>query len=257
MLTTPLTLSPHRLRIFYYFLLLLVSVSFTLMNIKVSAAEPSAIPQIRQAVAGYLDEHFQQMQQQGEHSTGKKSELEVTLGHFDPRLRLAPCQQPLTIENSQPMRSGHITVKVRCQDKKPWSLFVAAQVKLYTYVVVAAKPLARRQLIGKTDLRLQRLDTSQLPYGYFTDMDDVIGLWASRPTIINTPIVPAAVEKPIVVERGDDVLITARIGQLEVRSKGTALSDGRVGEQIRIRNKKSERIVRGHILGRGRVEITL
>ncbi len=56
--------------------------------------------------------------------------------------------------------------------------------------------------------------------------------------------------------RNDSVLIKAGRSGLNIVTKGTALSDGSLGgEQIRVQNTKSKRIVDGTITGVGEVTV--
>ncbi|NEP50997.1 MAG: flagellar basal body P-ring formation protein FlgA, partial [Moorea sp. SIO3C2] len=50
-------------------------------------------------------------------------------------------------------------------------------------------------------------------------------------------------EQPLLIKRGDSVVVTARTGTLTVKMPGTALMDGHRGEQISVRNKQSNRVV--------------
>ena len=62
---------------------------------------------------------------------------------------------------------------------------------------------------------------------------------------------------PLLVAKGDHVKITAAAGQLSVSTNGIALTKGRKGEQIRVRNIGSEKILRARITGQGRVNVIL
>jgi flagella basal body P-ring formation protein FlgA len=59
------------------------------------------------------------------------------------------------------------------------------------------------------------------------------------------------------VSKGDQVVISARNSGLNVRMPGEALSNGAPGEQIRVRNLGSHRIIKARISGPGQVEVDL
>lgn len=59
------------------------------------------------------------------------------------------------------------------------------------------------------------------------------------------------------VKRGQSVIILAKNAVIQVRSQGVALSDGAIGEIIRVRNRLTKKIVEGTITSEGLVEIPL
>ncbi|WP_262163245.1 flagellar basal body P-ring formation chaperone FlgA, partial [Escherichia coli] len=54
-----------------------------------------------------------------------------------------------------------------------------------------------------------------------------------------------------VIRRGDQVVISARGASVSVRMPGEALTDGAPGEQINVRNLRSQRVVRARVVGPG------
>ena len=66
-------------------------------------------------------------------------------------------------------------------------------------------------------------------------------------------VLASQLDVPIAVERGSKVQIVARRGGVEITGVGEALSAGRIGSQVRVRNQSSGRIVHGWVTGPGRV----
>ncbi len=58
-----------------------------------------------------------------------------------------------------------------------------------------------------------------------------------------------------VVCRNDSVLIQAISNGMNITTKGTALSDGSLGQQIRVKNDKSNRIIDAQVSGIGEVVV--
>ena len=86
-----------------------------------SAAQPLHAPDdIRSEVRGFLAREV-----------GPESpQLRIEVNEPDPRLRLARCEEPLSLALPPGgPRSGSITVGVRCTGERPWSLFVPARVR--------------------------------------------------------------------------------------------------------------------------------
>ena len=175
-------------------------------------------------------------------------ETSIEIGQLDSRLRLARCARAPTAELAPGARAGgNGTVNVRCTEPVGWSIFVPFRVERYTEVVTVARPLSRQQVIQPADVRLTRLETSQLAKGYFQELAPVIGLEARRALVPEQVLIGAHVTQPTLVARGQQVtLFSARPG-LTVRMKGEALEEGAVGQRIRVRNSSSKRIVEGYV----------
>lgn len=191
--------------------------------------------------------------------TGKISgRHQIRMGRLDPRLRLAGCEKPLeaSLENTDtPL--GRITLRVRCEGVARWSVFVPAQVSLFRDVVVSTRPLKRNTSIQAADITLAERDISQLRQGYLLDPAEAIGNTTVRGLAADQPLSPSQIRTPPVIRRGDQVVISARSGTVSVRMPGEALSDGSTGQQIRVRNLRSQRIVHARVTGPGQVEVPM
>lgn len=187
---------------------------------------------------------------------GTVSSVEVT--SLDPRLNLAACEVPLQAfaANGQ-RRLGNTTVGVRCGGEKPWTLYVPVKIVSQVTVLASAQPLRRGSVLKASDLVPISRDAATLPHGYFVEPKALVGMQLKRSIRAGEAIVPSAVTAAPVVERGQEVLLTAAINGIEVSMKGEALEDGAAGERIQVRNLSSRRVVEGEVIGRNRVRVPL
>ena len=81
------------------------------------------------------------------------------------------------------------------------------------------------------------------------------GLVARRDFADGTPLLAIYFERPKTVERGDAVTVVAGVGSAKIEAPGEALSSGRCGDIIPIRNPRSNRTFRARIVAAGRVEV--
>ena len=130
-------------------------------------------------------------------------------------------------------------------------------VKLYQQVVVAARAIAKGEVLGTDNLRLERLDVGRLTTGYYSDINDISGLISRRALKPGTAFNRYLIEKPIVVNRNSAVTIIARSGGVEVTAFGKALQDGYEGQIIRVQNVNSQKYMAAKVTGPGTVEITI
>jgi len=180
--------------------------------------------------------------------------IEVTAKPLDRRLRLGLCELPLqTYESPNGLRPGRSVVGVRCDGAKPWKIFVSVNIATVQPVVVLAQPLARGQTVTAEHILLSEQDTSRLHRGYFSDPAQVIGQRSKRNLAVGKVVTPSTLARRQLVKRGSDVQILAKLGGLQVRMKGKALSNGAMGERIKVRNHSSGRVITGTVIDSGMI----
>lgn len=185
---------------------------------------------------------------------------EVSVNRLDPRLRLPLCPaDAISAQLESPnVPVGRVTVRVSCDSTEAqWRLFVPASVDLFQQVVVTARPLGRHAVISTGDIALRERNLGQLSGGYLLKPEQAIGLRARRAIPADAVLSPNQLEQDETVKRGDRVVISAANSRVAVRMPGEALESGSTGSQIRVRNTRSDRIVRARIIGPGQVEVGL
>ncbi|AZE12869.1 MULTISPECIES: flagellar basal body P-ring formation chaperone FlgA [Pseudomonas] len=183
---------------------------------------------------------------------------EIQVNQLDPRLRMPHCDKELTATLESPAQPlGRVTVRVRCDGASPWTVFVPAQVKLFREVVTTTRPLKRAGIIGPEDVMLRERDIGQINQGYLTSVDQAIGQKLVRPMVADQLVTLVHLEQAEVVRKGDQVVISARSGTLNVKMPGEALSNGGMSEQIRVKNLNSQRVIKARITAPGQVEVAM
>jgi flagella basal body P-ring formation protein FlgA len=197
-----------------------------------------------------VEDYLQRTEIQGRH--------EVQINRLDPRLRLPVCDQELSVSLQSPAQPiGRVTLSVRCEGSRPWSVFVPGEVRLYRDVLIVSRPLGRGGVLQAADIALLERDVGLLNRGYLTDPIQAIGKQLTRPLRPDQVLTPAHLELAEVIRRGNQVVISARSGTIRVRMPGEALRDGAVGEQIQVRNQSSQRVIRARVTGPGQVEVAM
>lgn len=189
-------------------------------------------------------------------SGSRAGDVEVSLGRLDPRLRLPRCGQDLAARYTQTRRrSGPLSVEVRCEGKQPWSLYVPVTLARFAAVVVAARPLARGQVIAADDVAMARRRIDISTRTYFEQPAAAIGQLATRSIGSGEILDQNQLRQPRLVRRGEQVVLSLGNSAVKVSMKGEALADGTAGERIRVRNLSSARIVEGTVTAAGVVVI--
>ena len=186
-------------------------------------------------------------------------ESEYTLGSLDPRLQLAPCQEQLTVSfTGDPWRSTQPSLQVACEDGlRPWRLFVGTSLTIKGTAWVTARPLNRGDRIDASALENQTVVLNALRREAITEREQLEGMEMRRAVSSGTVFTPDLIASPDAVARGDHVIIVARSGAFAVQSRGRALANARIGDQVLVENLASSRRIRGTVTGPGRVEIPM
>jgi len=185
-----------------------------------------------------------------------KGDYVVKTGTLDPRLYLKKCNIPLeAFVNPSTRHTNHITVGVSCKGDTQWKIYVSNKITYYKDVIAVRKTLNRGNAIHKSDLYKVRRQINNLNYGYYTEKKQVTGKIASRFIISNTALTPQMLSEPILVHRGQSVVLIAEISGIKVRMTGKALNSGSIGKLVKVRNLSSKRIVEGIVTRTGVVKV--
>lgn len=210
--------------------------------------EVEPLDSLREAARAFLESEAAQMQ----------GEIEVSIGRIDPRLRLARCDRP--IEGFWPRggrKMGSVTVGVRCDGEVSWSIYVRAKLAVYETVVATSRPLNRGGRVAASDVELLREDVTRLSSGYYTRTEDVVGMEVRRSVRAGMVLNRSLVKAPIMIKRGETVVIIADTGSVQVRMEGKALDAGAKGEIIEVLNRSSKQRLEAEVVSPGVVQVRM
>ena len=178
--------------------------------------------------------------------------FETVLGDIDKD----DCAPGLDIKPESELPLGRENIAVSClQDQGGWKIYVPITVSYFLPVVTLKTTVARNTRLTEAMLDMVDMDIGELHRGYYTDINEVLGQRAVRHLLPGTILNNKIIEAPVLVERGDIVVILASNNVIQVRMTGIALSDGRKGKQIRVRNEKSDKIIRAEVVAEGVVQV--
>ncbi len=174
----------------------------------------------------------------------------VTAAELDYRLKLHRCGVALEAYLSPGARlSANTTVGVKCTSPRPWKLFVPVRVGVAANILVAARPLPAGTALTSDDLIVMERDLGTVHGGYLREGESIVGMVLKRRLAEGEPLRNELLKAPNVVRRGQQVTIRSgsKEGPFNIRMSGTALSDGRIGQRIRVKNRSSGRTIEGVI----------
>ncbi len=183
---------------------------------------------------------------------------QVLVESLDNRLRLQQCEKSLqTFSNSAANTVGSRTIGVKCPATTEWTVYVPVKVKVMKEVVVAAKPLSAHTTLTEADVRMQVMDIADLRQGFLESTAQIEGQQLRYPLTVGSVIPSRGLKQEKVVKRGEQIVLVAAAGTMEVRMNGTALEDASIGDTVRVRNNSSERVVEGVVHAAGIVKVTM
>lgn len=212
-------------------------------NTALAANQATTAADIRKAAASFLTTYQKAQTQQGR-------KVDFSVGVVDPRLRLAPCDQPLDFAfQSDPLAATRVTLQAQCNGKRPWRMYLNAEITIKAQAYITKTPLARGTRLTADMLEKRFVTINRSQNSIFQNADGLVGMELVRPLSAGTLLTANLLTAPDVVARGDRVIINAKVGSIVVSTRGTALTDGRMGQQILVRNERSKRTVQAVVTG--------
>ena len=132
---------------------------------------------------------------------------------------------------------------------------VQGRIERIVHLPVLSRPLQNGQEITKADLDWIDIPAYKVQPDYLLDADLLVGLTPRRMAMAGEPLRRNDLIEPLLVKRGESVLITYHTGALQLSTEGKALQNGARGEAIRVMNLGSNQTVNALIEGAGQVSV--
>jgi flagella basal body P-ring formation protein FlgA len=172
--------------------------------------------------------------------------LVAKAANIDSRIKATNCPTILaTSSTTKGHSSSNVTVLVECEQDN-WRIYVPVRTSLSLPLVVANRALARGELIEKSDLTISMIELNSYRRQGYDSINSVAGAKMKKNVRIGKVIERGDI---CVVCRNEKVIVKAVKEGLTITTKGTALTDGSKGDQVRVKNDKSKRIIEGIVTG--------
>jgi len=186
------------------------------------------------------------------------ADKKININPLNKNLNLTKCTQPLESFVTPGVKlSGRTTVGVRCNGHKPWKIYITTDISIFDDVVIADEYILRGSRVSSTQLRTEKRNVSTLNRGYFNRLEDVAGKIARTPISKEQVITIPSLASPKLVQRGKNVTILAKSDTVTVKMNGHAMSDGRLGELIKVKNLRSQRIIEAEVIDNNLVRVSM
>jgi flagella basal body P-ring formation protein FlgA len=164
-----------------------------------------------------------------------------------------PCVQNVVIEALDTRSPQRMRFLARCNDTPGWRYEYIVRARVTAMVAIAAAPVAANEALTDAQVTIERRDISNIA-DPVSSPAEVIGQMSRRMLRPGDILRSGQLSSPVLVKRGDAVLMVARRDGIEVSAAGEALDAGARGAVIRVRNAGSGQVVRMRVAGQGTVE---
>ena len=166
---------------------------------------------------------------------------------------LPMCPVPLTVDTMGQHLRGHVGVTVRCAATPGWTTHVAAQIKVLFPVVVSSAAIERGDRVTAASVAIVERELSGSSGAFFARLDQVVGQQTRAAIAAGQAIATWQLDRPHLITRGEQVALHAGADVFQVSTRAEALDNGRLGDQIRVRNATSGKVVYGWVDALGSV----
>ena len=111
------------------------------------------------------------------------------------------------------------------------------------------------EIIGAGDVHMLRVAARLVHQDPAHTPEEAIGMAARHVLMPGLPIALSDLAHPLLVHRGQSVVIALSVPGLSLSAKGEAMDDGALGERIRVRNTLSGAVLQADITGRGQLDV--
>ncbi|BFU90982.1 MAG: putative Flagella basal body P-ring formation protein FlgA [Nitrospira sp.] len=160
---------------------------------------------------------------------------------------------PNPTEEGLGRRAFHVEAVANGKPRK--TIQVVADIAAMIDAIVATRFLKAEEVIDRGDLKTIEMKVHQMNHPFITNQGEVIGKSASRPLPPDIPLRPTFVKLPLLIKKGDRVLIEARRGGLSIRAYGVTKSNGQLGQTVMVTNLDSGRELRAKVVAPSLVEV--
>lgn len=123
-------------------------------------------------------------------------------------------------------------------------------------IVVPMSDIERGDAVQAKDVMLVKRPAALIGPDAITQLSDLVGMIPRKALRAGEPVKQTDIARPILVEKNQLITAIYISGGLRLAMRGRAMANGAMGENVRIQNTQSKRIVEGTVSGPGQVMVT-
>ncbi|MFD2168113.1 flagellar basal body P-ring formation chaperone FlgA [Thalassotalea euphylliae] len=187
-------------------------------------------------------------------ATDDSKHVSVEVSKLDPRIIIKPCAADLVANIPENHSSRNVNIKISCVSSTPWQMYVPVRVKTMVPVVIANQTISKGSMLTEDNVEVAMMAETKVRGERVTDLSAVIGAKSQRNISKGRNITRRNI---CIVCKGDSVTLVAKNSILQIKTTGTSISSGHLGDNVKVRNDRSGKLVTGQITGLNKVTINL
>jgi flagellar basal body P-ring formation protein FlgA len=188
----------------------------------------------------------------------QEADYQIEIQNIDSRLKLKKCPSNIEIKSTLAhIKPGKNTLIMQCVGSTPWRVFMTARVKLFSYAVVSKHPLNKGHLIKESDLKLEKIQLTQLRSSHLSDIKQATNQVLKKRINRHEVVSVNNLSKPIIIKKGETITIVAKNNGFQISMKGVALMAGSKGDKIKVKNIKTKKVIQGIVFDAQTVKVKL
>lgn len=187
-------------------------------------------------------------------TVGYPGKTNISVGSIDPNIKLAACPNAEIFFPTGSRAWGKTSVGVRCSGEANWTIYVQANISVFSQYLVAAAPLAQGTVIAQAHCIFEEGDLTKLPAGIFTDLSQAIGRTVNISVPAGAVLRQDILKQAPVVQRGQTVTVTSKGNGFQVAAEGQALGNAAEGQVVQVK-VASGQVISGIAKADGQVEV--
>ncbi len=189
-----------------------------------------------------------------------KDQMEVEVSFKGKGLRLPPGEVELKFDlPERAAKFGYmpLNLKVMLNGETHKVLRLKATASVYEDVVALNSDARKGNILTLDDLKLLRVKKTPSMRESFSDIGDAAGMELRRSLNAGHILTYRELEQPVLIKRGDRVLLVAESSLLKITAPGIAKGKGVEGTMIQVQNLETKKTVYGRIVDSRTVQIQL
>lgn len=158
----------------------------------------------------------------------------------------------ITIEQFEPKNSS-FRLRVDFSDGKAETL--SGRYNSYVMAPVAARYIKFGDVIQQSDVTTVKVNVNSLSGEYASEVAEVVGMQAKQYIAAGKMFKTNEVVSPNVIKNNDPVNIVYSSGIINLKTMGTAMGNGAVGDMLKVKNSSSGAVLLGQIINKNTVKV--
>jgi len=185
-----------------------------------------------------------------------KSDRQFDVRHLiaDKPIRVPTDSLGLEVVSLEATHPGHLDIDYKSiagSDEVRFQLKAVADE--WRMMPVATRPLVKGDIVSASDINLQKVNGTAIGRDVVENIGDIVGRAVAKDVGQGEMFRAQSVAIPSVIANGSKVVLLFRRNRLEASASGIALEAGTMGQEIRVRNQQSNKIVTGRVIEPGTV----